>query len=150
MNGITLGERLKALRGTRSQASFGKDLGVSQPTVRNYENNDRLPDTDFIKNVCNRYNVTADWVLFGKESDPPTADAPSAPALEKTEAPRPDVRDDYIAALRQLADLQKENGDLRVKAARLEARNAELERLLVEAHKGQTAAPVGGEISKAG
>ena len=138
MNGITLGERLKALRGDKSQADFGKEIGVSQPTIRNYENNKRLPDSEFIKNVCNVYNVTADWLIFGSEPiqsciETVPKEMSGLPLIEelvpetKGEA-RPDVRDEYITCLRELADLQRENGDLRVRVTQLEARTAELER----------------------
>lgn len=62
---MTLGDRLRQLRGQDSQATFGARLKVAQPTIRNYENNERFPDSKFIETVCNEYNVTADWLLFG-------------------------------------------------------------------------------------
>lgn len=80
MNDMTLGERLKTLRGAKSQADFGKELNISQPTVRNYENNERLPDADFIKNVCNKFRITADWLLFGKE-----------PCADKSKSSQPEI-----------------------------------------------------------
>lgn len=58
---------MRVVRGGLSQADFGASLGVSQPTVRNYENNVRLPDSEFIKNVCNKFAVSAEWLLFGPE-----------------------------------------------------------------------------------
>ena len=78
----------------------------------------------------------------GKASD-------ASPPQKKPDASLPDMND-YIASLRQIADLQKDNGDLRVKAAQLEARNAELERQLAEALKPAQPASMGGGMSKVG
>lgn len=148
---MTLGERLRSLRGPLSQADFGSELGVSQPTVRNYENGARLPDSDFVKNVCNKFGISADWLLFGKEDqkiddDVPQKDSDPIPETErgpprsfpprsKPDTSPPDLLNDYITALRQLADLQREltylqreNGDLRVEVERLAARIARLEK----------------------
>ena len=146
---MDLAERLKALRGDKSQAKFAELLGISQSSVAQYEKG-RLPDAGVIESICTCLGVTADWLLFGKESDSAPASVPSKPTRGKTETPRPDVRDEYIACLRQLADLQKENGDLRVKVAQLETRNAELERQLAEALKPAQPAPMGGGMSKVG
>ncbi len=68
----------------------------------------------------------------------------------ESKEPRADIRDDYIACLRELADVQKENGNLREKAARLEAQNADLERRLAEALKPTKPASLDDGTAKAG
>lgn len=83
MVSMSLGERLKQLRRGTSQAAFGALLGVSQPTIRNYENNERLPDSGFIKTVCDKLNVTADWLIFGTEQKEKTSNVGGFPEEEK-------------------------------------------------------------------
>lgn len=69
---MTIGKRLNSLRTSSglSQATFGEKIGVAQSTIRNYENDVRAPDSEVLKSICVNFDVSADWLLFGKE---PTA-----------------------------------------------------------------------------
>jgi len=68
-----IGERIKELRGGESQGKFADRFGVSRNTVMRYENGDRHPDDIFISDLCKAYNVSADWLVLGKEADKTTA-----------------------------------------------------------------------------
>lgn len=56
-------ERLRELRGTKSQEEFAKFLDVSRPTVGSYENGTRIPDAVILKNIAVRCKVSTDWLL---------------------------------------------------------------------------------------
>ena len=60
-----LRDRLAQVRGDRSQRQFARDLGVFQQNVNRYENG-TTPHTDFLITLCQKENVSLDWLLFGK------------------------------------------------------------------------------------
>lgn len=62
---MTLGERLKFLRGGESQTSFGKKIGVSQSSLSTYELDSRAPDATTLQVICKLYKVSPEWLLFG-------------------------------------------------------------------------------------
>ena len=64
---MTLGERLKLLRGRKSQEKFAALLGISQSALGTYESDSRSPDTRVIEAICQRCQVTADWLIFGMQ-----------------------------------------------------------------------------------
>lgn len=66
-------ERIRILRKNHlklSQTEFGKRLGVNRSAINNIENNllarpeQKLP---FYKLICKEFNVSEDWLLYGKE-----------------------------------------------------------------------------------
>lgn len=115
---MSLGERIKQVRGGTSQKDFGDELGVSANTLRGYENDSVPPGADFVVRLCTRYNVDYSWLLSGvghayNGSNSPTPSEPitervprhdtifidengmvSIPALEK-----PDLADFYFLPL---------------------------------------------------
>jgi transcriptional regulator with XRE-family HTH domain len=60
-----LPERLVAVRGTRSQRQFARDLGVFQQNVNRYESG-TTPHTDFLIQLALKENISIDWLLLGK------------------------------------------------------------------------------------
>lgn len=62
---MSLGERIKQVRGAISQKDFGDALGVSANTLRGYENDSVPPGADFVVRLCTRYNVDYSWLLAG-------------------------------------------------------------------------------------
>lgn len=63
---MTIGGRIKILRGKESRAEFSKKFDLSSATLERYENDKRVPDTEFITRLCNAYRVSADWLILGK------------------------------------------------------------------------------------
>lgn len=56
-------ERLRELRGNRSQADFAQFLGIGQQrTYANYEKG-RIPGGAILEQICNRLGVSADYLL---------------------------------------------------------------------------------------
>ena len=60
-----IGERLKDLRTKKelTQQQLGEKLGVSSMTISNYENEVRTPDSKFIVDAAEYFNVTSDYLL---------------------------------------------------------------------------------------
>lgn len=61
-----LPERLKRLRGARSQPQASRDWGIPLGTLRRYESGENAPDAERIALICEREGISADWLLFGR------------------------------------------------------------------------------------
>lgn len=46
-----------------SQDEFAKFLGISRQTVSFYENGERVPDALVLRQICEKCNVSSDWLL---------------------------------------------------------------------------------------
>lgn len=60
-----ISQRIKEIRTDNklNQSEFGKSLSVSQDTISLWENGKSLPNTEFIILICQKYNVSADYLL---------------------------------------------------------------------------------------
>jgi transcriptional regulator with XRE-family HTH domain len=74
----TFRERIRILRHNRSQAEFAQLIGCTRITIGNYENGDRLPDALTIHNICQKCDVTSDWLLGLSDVAVPETDAAAA------------------------------------------------------------------------
>ena len=72
----TLQQRLKALRGNRTQAELAKELAIPVNTLGRYERGENKPDLVFLKKLSSLYDVSLDWLVQGRES---AADTPEEP-----------------------------------------------------------------------
>lgn len=59
----TFGARLKELRGEMKQDDFGALIGVSRASISYYENGTRTADVEILGKICEKYHVSADWLL---------------------------------------------------------------------------------------
>ncbi|UQZ90541.1 hypothetical protein C4J81_15525 [Deltaproteobacteria bacterium Smac51] len=92
---MDIGERIKQVRGKDSRREMAEKLNVDQSTIVNYENNRRLPNSDFLANLCKSYNISADWLILGKEKEvmqeltttPATVQAPTS-QIKQPEPPK--------------------------------------------------------------
>lgn len=73
----SLGQRIKQVRGKIAQDAFAVSIGVSRGSLSAYERDENQPPADILREICAKYNVSADWLLLGSELIVP----PSAPAL---------------------------------------------------------------------
>ena len=62
---MTIGDRIKEIRGKVSRDDFAALFGVNRTTVQRYEIYEREPGSEFISAVCKKYNINANWLLFG-------------------------------------------------------------------------------------
>lgn len=62
-----LGARLKLVRKklALSQIKMAKKMGVTQHTFSNYENLKRFPDSRFLHNLREFYNLNLNWLVSG-------------------------------------------------------------------------------------
>lgn len=63
---MTIGNRLKIVRGDMNQYEFAEALSVHPNTVARYERGERLPDAEYLERVYKRFSVSPQWLLTGK------------------------------------------------------------------------------------
>ena len=65
----TINQRIKEIRleNNLNQSDFGKSLSVSQDTISLWEIGKSTPSAELIIEICNKYNVSADYLLGLKE-----------------------------------------------------------------------------------
>lgn len=56
-------KRLKKLRGSRTQMEFSLELGIERVTLAAYEKGTRVPSALILKQIAERCEVSADWLL---------------------------------------------------------------------------------------
>jgi phage repressor protein C with HTH and peptisase S24 domain len=67
MGAMTIGERIKAVRGPISQEEFSKDLGIHKNTLGKYERGERVPDAEFLNSLLRSFTeVDPAWLLTGE------------------------------------------------------------------------------------
>lgn len=153
---MDLSQRIKAARGSLSQAEFGKRIGISQTSIGNYESGIRFPDSKTIVAICKTFGVSSEWLLMGagpmykkdclsfgenKMSDGRTSEEKeNRQHIENIDSQEnetvrcvgqtgnADILDRYLKAVDENAALIRENADLRVQAERHQFRIRELER----------------------
>lgn len=63
---MKVGERIRAVRGTKTQTEFANILGVKkQNYISRYERG-RIPSPDLLVRIAGIGRVTTDWLLTGK------------------------------------------------------------------------------------
>ena len=64
-NDNTLGKRIRMLRNAcgLTQDELASDLFVSRTGISNYETNKRTPDVEMLKKLCERFNVSMNYLL---------------------------------------------------------------------------------------
>lgn len=69
---MDLAERLQKLRKEAgySQEKLAEMLGISRQALSKWENGQANPDVNNIKKLCEIYNKSSDYILFGKEASP--------------------------------------------------------------------------------
>lgn len=63
---MTVGDRIKELRGKESRPSFCPKLGISKSTLVNYETGVSSPTADVLNIICDRFQVNPAWLLRGE------------------------------------------------------------------------------------
>ncbi len=67
---IKVGERIRSVRGTKTQTEFADVLGVKkQNYISRYERG-RIPSPDLLVRIAGIGRVTTDWLLTGKKGGP--------------------------------------------------------------------------------
>jgi transcriptional regulator with XRE-family HTH domain len=70
---VSLGQRLKKLRGKQSQEDFAKGIGISRSRYSHYELDTVEPDINTLTKIADIHNVSIDHLL-GIDSQPSTVE----------------------------------------------------------------------------
>lgn len=135
-----ISERLIFLRGSVARRPFAKQIGVTESTLRNYEQEKSSPTAETIETICKKLRIAPEWLILGtgpmhiKEAQPTSTPQPEqaqpsettstiqCTRCEKLEAKLERVegqRDELVEENRRLL---KENGLLREENATLRER----------------------------
>ena len=61
---MTIGEKLKKLRGNKSQTEVAKEIGITISAYSNYENNYRVPRDEAKRKIAEYFKKTVDEIFF--------------------------------------------------------------------------------------
>lgn len=65
---MTIGERIRSIRGGVSRTEFAETLGIHPQTVYLYEKDKRVIDVVLLQKICLLYEVSVEWLVFGEEN----------------------------------------------------------------------------------
>lgn len=63
---MTIGERLKILRGDKSLEEIATAIGTSKQAISNYENNIRIPRDEIKLKIAKYFEKTVDEIFFAE------------------------------------------------------------------------------------
>ena len=69
--------KVAKLRGTKNTSEFARYLGIPQTTVDGYFRGARKPSIEFVKLICVKCRISADWLLGLDEKQPGIASEPN-------------------------------------------------------------------------
>lgn len=114
----TMAQRLRAIRGTLTQAEFAHRLGIHKNTLGRYERGESEPDTQIARQLCTLFGVQPHWLLFGSDMEPLDAGVPVSKCAAAHPAGRladelDNLRRDYRDLRQDLRELRNENREMR-------------------------------------
>ena len=61
--------RIKEIRiqNNLNKKSFAESIDVSPSAITHIEDGSKIPSTETIMKICQKYNISADYILFGKQ-----------------------------------------------------------------------------------
>nr|DAY08986.1 MAG TPA: CI repressor [Caudoviricetes sp.] len=62
-------ERMKEVLGKENDKALSEELGVARTTFSNWKNRNNMP-IDMILTFAQNYNLSLDWLIYGKENAP--------------------------------------------------------------------------------
>ncbi|MFP5223837.1 MAG: helix-turn-helix domain-containing protein [Acidobacteriota bacterium] len=143
-NNSTMAQRLRAIRGTLTQAEFAHRLGIHKNTLGRYERGESEPDTQIARLLCTAFGVQPHWLLFGSGAEPsPSPDRQSAATtlpgrvslideLESIRRDNNELRQDLRELRNENREIRQENRDLIATIRELLQENGELRGRITE------------------
>jgi transcriptional regulator with XRE-family HTH domain len=86
-----LPDRIKFLRGARTQKEFGELFGVSKATISKYESGINIPSADILKKIVSIGNKSIEWLLRGDQPCAPQFPEPAPEVYGERPGPPLDV-----------------------------------------------------------
>ncbi|RZB36384.1 MAG: hypothetical protein SRB2_02209 [Desulfobacteraceae bacterium Eth-SRB2] len=93
---ITLGDRIKFVRGSLSKVEFARALGINRNTLRRWETNKLLPNFERLQKIHKTFKVNINWLLSGE----------GKPYLKRLKHP-PDIENRIIKLESRITALEK-------------------------------------------
>lgn len=86
---MDIGDRIRQIRGRRSRAEFAEGLGIHPQTLYMYEKGKRVVDVELVRGLCEKFNVSVEWLIFGDRELQSLREKPAheRDQAEKTENP---------------------------------------------------------------
>ena len=107
---MTVGERLREVRGKLTLKEFADPLEVTPSTISTIENDRSGLSVELAVKIAKTYNVSLDWLLMGEEK-PSVKEEPAEGYVTMS-------KDELIALYQQLNENQKKVVDLQQQALR--------------------------------
>lgn len=66
---LNLNDRIRQIRkdsSFKNQSDFANFLGTTRPAIASYELGKVIPNNTFLQLLCSKFNVSIDWLKFGK------------------------------------------------------------------------------------
>lgn len=128
-----ISERLIFLRGSIARRPFAERIGVTESTLRNYEQEKSKPSAETIEKICKKLRIAPEWLILGtgpihpEEGQPTNKPQPKHTQPSETASTIPCARCERLEE--ELAEERRERREL---SAELREVNAELRRLARE------------------
>ncbi len=110
---MTLGERIRKVRGDLTQDAFAEMTGTSLKTIQRYELDQTRVDAAWLARVCQRFpQINSNWLLTGEGLAPPRVPIGSTfrPVVGNAMAGRPAIGD-TVKALGMVPDTAPAGGE---------------------------------------
>jgi transcriptional regulator with XRE-family HTH domain len=66
---MTAGEKMRALRGSKSKETVAQDLGISLSSYTKYERDERTPRPPVMMKIANYYKRSVNYIFFSRSGD---------------------------------------------------------------------------------
>lgn len=136
----SISERISELINTftgGNKTRFASIVGTSEANIRNYVDNGVIPKYDFIKSICENFEINCEWLILGKgkmlKEENATIDQTNTtilpdlkPLAELIDKMHSEVKDLTQQLTQQLAEnqvIQNENNNLKIENEKLRQRD---------------------------
>ncbi len=108
MTETSIGQRLREVRGTLTQAEFAERMGVAKITITRYEGDASVPDGNFLLKLENLFQVDPAWMLLGRAlSNDSHINSEEAALLTDYKSISPSNKEIVRAMISVIANLEK-------------------------------------------
>lgn len=65
---MDVGQRIREIRGNIPRNEFAEKIGIHPQTLYLYEKGKRVVDVELVKVISEQFDVSAEWLIYGKET----------------------------------------------------------------------------------
>lgn len=63
---MSIGKRIESIRDGLPRKAFAFRIGIVENTLRNYEQELSLPNSDVIARICREFSINTEWLVLGQ------------------------------------------------------------------------------------